>query len=279
MEQKRFPIDYVSSTLTPIRAFMGRKQLNWFKIIIIIFFLNALIMIPITLHYSKMEWSLESTFPSVYNMIDDEVVQQLQQTEIVKGVATFDNSFSLETPSGIVAIGLSESDEEQALEKRNILLFTKKEMMIKEEGTPLSKVPYTNDVNWSNIETPEQVKQTIEEQWFRFNRVYIVASYSFMISFALFIMNLFLIFGSGMFIYLARRNSFEEKAPYKESVNIILNSMGVPVLLAFLFGLYNPDITILMTIQTLGLVLMIVAIYFQTRFSEKYLKKKQQNKQ
>lgn len=236
-------------------------------------------MIPITLHYSKMEWSLESTFPSVYNMIDDEVVQQLQQTEIVKGVATFDNSFSLETPSGIVAIGLSESDEEQALEKRNILLFTKKEMMIKEEGTPLSKVPYTNDVNWSNIETPEQVKQTIEEQWFRFNRVYIVASYSFMISFALFIMNLFLIFGSGMFIYLARRNSFEEKAPYKESVNIILNSMGVPVLLAFLFGLYNPDITILMTIQTLGLVLMIVAIYFQTRFSEKYLKKKQQNKQ
>lgn len=278
MEAKKFPINYLSSTLSPVRAFLGQSQLKWPAIIVIILFLNAMMMIPLTLSFSQMEWNLEATFPSVYSMIDEEVVKELQQSRMEKGILSFQEPFSLEKPAGVVAGGIPDSEGERALENRNALLFNGNEMIIKEEGAPLSVTAYTNDVNWASLQNPEEVKRAIENQWFRFNRVYLVASYSFMISFMLLVMNLFLIFGAGFFVYMAKRSSFEENSSYKESVNLIVNAMGVPVLLAVLFGLANPDITILMTIQTLGLVLMIVAIYFQTHFSKRYLKNKQQEK-
>ena len=273
MKTDIFPVNYLRSTLSPVRAFLGRKQLSWPKNLFVILFLNALLMIPIVLSFNELEWSLDSTFPAVYRMIDDEVVEALQKSKTENGTVTFEEPFRIikGEGEGEGAGGFSGSIHKEILAKKYALVFMDDEFIIKEDDAPLSVTPYTKNVNWDRVKSPDELKQVIEQEWFRFNRVYLVGSYSFLISAMLLVMNVILIFGSSFFVHLSRRSSFEENTPFKESLNLMLNAMGMPVFLAFIFGIFNPDVTVIMTIQTLGLVLMLVAIYFQTHFSETYL--------
>ena len=72
-------------------------------------------------------------------------------------------------------------------------------------------------------------------------------------------------------MFLAGKYSEMEVDSFKESVNMILNAMGLPVLASLIIGLFLPEITAMMSIQSMGLVVMIVLLYFKTRFSEAFI--------
>lgn len=268
MQNATFPINYFKSILTPVRMFRGRKQLTWPKIIFVILFLNGLMMVPITLNYTRTaDFTLEPTFPTVFDMIDNEVVQQVNEIDVENGVADIPAPFLLERENGVVAGGVSED----VLNEEHLLLFEENQIVLKEGDLPLSEIPYTEDFSFDAIETPEDLRAAISMQWYYANQTYIVATYSFMIAAILLVMNVFLIFGAAFFIFLASRSGYFEIDSYRESVNLILNAIGLPVMASMLFGLWIPDITTMMSIQTFGLVIIIVMLYFKTRFQEGFI--------
>ena len=108
------------------------------------------------------------------------------------------------------------------------------------------------------------------------NRMFIVATYSFMVSGMLLLMNVLLILGTAFFMYLAGKYSEMEIDSFKESVNMILNAMGLPVFASLVLGLFLPEITTMMSVQSMGLVVMIVLLYFKTRFSEAYIQSQEE---
>lgn len=275
MQNKSFPINYFNSVLTPVKNFIGRKQLSWPKLLFVILFLNGIMMIPIVINFTQTEAiQLKSTFPSIYDLIDEDVVDSLNQTTSEKGQVTFTEPFILEKEVGIVLGGVDEQEFEEALEMTNALVFAEDRFYLKEGDLPVSEITYTADVQLNGWQTVDDLQAEINRQWFQYNRVFIVATYSFMITGMLLMMNLLLVFGAAFFIRLAGRSAMIEINTYKESVNLILNAMGIPVLLAFLLGLVMPDISMIMSVQTFGLVVMLVLIYFRTQFSEDYVAKR-----
>lgn len=275
MQNKSFPINYFNSVLTPVKNFIGRKQLSWPKLLFVILFLNGIMMIPIVINFTQTEAiQLKSTFPSIYDLIDEDVVDSLNQTTSEKGQVTFTEPFILEKEAGIVLGGVDEQEIEEALEMTNALVFAEDRFYLKEGDLPVSEITYTADVQLNGWQTVDDLQAEINRQWFQYNRVFIVATYSFMITGMLLMMNLLLVFGAAFFIRLAGRSAMIEINTYKESVNLILNAMGIPVLLAFLLGLVMPDISMIMSVQTFGLVVMLVLIYFRTQFSEDYVAKR-----
>ena len=275
MQNKSFPINYFNSVLTPVKNFIGRKQLSWPKLLFVILFLNGIMMIPIVINFTQTEAiQLKSTFPAIYDLIDEDVVDSLNQTTSEKGQVTFTEPFILEKEAGIVLGGVDEQEIEEALEMTNALVFAEDRFYLKEGDLPVSEITYTADVQLNGWQTVDDLQAEINRQWFQYNRVFIVATYSFMITGMLLMMNLLLVFGAAFFIRLAGRSAMIEIDTYKESVNLILNAMGIPVLLAFLLGLVMPDISMIMSVQTFGLVVMLVLIYFRTQFSEDYVAKR-----
>lgn len=275
MQNKTFPINYFNSVLTPVKNFIGRKQLSWPKLLFVILFLNGIMMIPIVMNVTQTEAiQLKSTFPAVYELIDDDVVERLHQTTSEKGQVTFTQPFILEKEAGIVIGGVDEQEVEAALEMTNALVFAEDRFYLKEGELPVSEIPYTADVQLGGWQTVDDLQAEVNRQWFQYNRVFIVATYSFMITGMILLMNFLLVFGAAFFIRLAGRSAMIEIDTYKESVNLILNAMGIPVLLAFLLGIVMPDISMIMSVQTFGLVLMLVLIYFRTQFSEDYVAKR-----
>ncbi len=275
MQNKSFPINYFNSVLTPVKNFIGRKQLSWPKLLFVILFLNGIMMIPIVMNFTQTEAiQLKSTFPAIYDLIDEDVVDSLNQTTSEKGQVTFTEPFILEKEVGIVLGGVDEQEIEEALEMTNALVFAEDRFYLKEGDLPVSEITYTADVQLNGWQTVDDLQAEINRQWFQYNRVFIVATYSFMITGMLLMMNLLLVFGAAFFIRLAGRSAMIEIDTYKESVNLILNAMGIPVLLAFLLGIVMPDISMIMSVQTFGLVLMLVLIYFRTQFSEDYVAKR-----
>lgn len=275
MQNKSFPINYFNSVLTPVKNFIGRKQLSWPKLLFVILFLNGIMMIPIVMNFTQTEAiQLKSTFPAIYDLIDEDVVDSLNQTTSEKGRVTFTEPFILEKEAGIVLGGVDEQEIEEALEMTNALVFAEDRFYLKEGDLPVSEITYTADVQLNGWQTVDDLQAEINRQWFQYNRVFIVATYSFMITGMLLMMNLLLVFGAAFFIRLAGRSAMIEINTYKESVNLILNAMGIPVLLAFLLGLVMPDISMIMSVQTFGLVVMLVLIYFRTQFSEDYVAKR-----
>ena len=61
---------------------------------------------------------------------------------------------------------------------------------------------------------------------------------------------------------------------YKETVNLVINLLSLPTILATLFGLIHFDIVLMVTIQTLGLLIMLVVVYAKTQFNDKKLESK-----
>lgn len=77
-----FPINYFKSVGTPTRAFKNRHKLNWFQLIIVLFFLNGLMTIPVTLNYTKLNFiPLEEFYPNAIQIIDEKSTQVIQESK------------------------------------------------------------------------------------------------------------------------------------------------------------------------------------------------------
>lgn len=261
----RFPLNYFKSIWTPKQVYVGRRNLNWFQLIFILLFLNALLVIPVTLHYTKMDDLLiDGTFPNAFSLIDESVVAELKDEQFVNGTMEVKEPFYIEKDQGVIGAGLEEGEVEKALEKENALLFLEKELLLKEGDHPVSEVPFTKDFDLSQIETVDDLKEEISRQWFVHNKSFVVGSFSFIIFTILLVSLLAIVLGASLFIYLARRSRLINIRSFKESVNLIVNCTSLGSIIAMIGGLIYFDIVVMIMIQSIGLVCMLLAVFFKS---------------
>lgn len=264
-----FPMNYFKSIFTPIRAFIGRKKLNWFQIIVVLLFLNALMMIPLSLNLANLEsYPVEETYPNAFALVDESVLQELEGVEYSQGTLTLPDSFYMETENGIVGGNLSDSEEKTALQAENALLLQQKKLIIKENDNPVARVAYTTDFSIEDVATVEEMKKELSRQWFIQNKSFIVGSLLFSLSILLFVSLVVISLGSALFVLLTKRGQVSTIRTYKESVNLVLNALGLPTLIAMLLGIIQFNIITMIMIQTFGFIMMLLLIFMKTRFSD-----------
>lgn len=268
-----FPLNYVKNIWSPLKAFKNRFVLTWPMMIVVIIFLNALMVIPVTLNYAEMEsFPLEEYYPiAASQLIDDQVVDELQTVDVNEGQLSIPEPFQVENANGEVVGGLSLDEIENHISSPNFIAFQENQLIIAEEGLPTATVLYTRDVSFGEMETKAEIVEEISRQWFNQNRVLIVLIFSFLISTFLLFMLLFLVFGSSFLLYLTKKGSLTTIKTYKESVNLILNSLAVPTFLAMLFGLFYFELYIMVTIQSLGMAAYLFWIWYKVQFNDQRL--------
>jgi len=264
-----FPINYFISIWTPRKAYKGRHPYKWPQIIIILLFINSLLLIPVSLNFAKMEtFPMEGTFPNGLGLIDDSVVPHLDSADFSQGKLHMESEFYITKADGVIGGNLSSEQVDQALEADNALLFLEEEFILKEGEQAISSIPYTKNFSLEGVSTAGELKETISEQWFIHNKVYIVASLTFSLFMLTFVSLILIVFGSSLFLYVTKKSQYSSIGSYKESVNFILNLLGLPTVIAMLYGLFNFDIIIMLLIQSFGLVFMLLAAFYQTRLTD-----------
>ena len=270
MKSDVFPLNYFKSIWSPKQIFKNRHQLNWFQIFVVLLFVNSLLMIPVALNYVKMDtFPVEDTLPGSFGLIDEAVVLKLQAGNYENGTLKLPESFVLSTENGMVSGLLTESETDEALSADNALLFQETEFVIKEGDQSLETIPYTKDFDLSKVTTVAELKEALSRQWFIKNKAYTVATLMSLVFSITLVSTLFLTFGSAIFLYLTKKSKFSSINSYKESVNLLTNCIGLPSFVALLLGLIQFDIIIMLMIQSVGLVMMLLVVFYKTRFNDK----------
>ena len=139
-----FPLNYVKSIWTPLKAFKNRFELNWLMIIVVILFLNALMVIPVTLNYAEMDsFPLDEYYPTAGKLVDDQVVDKLQKVDVSEGQMTIPEPFHIENEYGEVVGGLSIDEQETQISSPNFIAFQENQLVLGEEGLPTATILYT----------------------------------------------------------------------------------------------------------------------------------------
>lgn len=214
---------------------------------------------------------LEDVYPNTVEKIDNQVINELNDVTFENGEMFFTTPFIIENEHGIVAGGLDSDQKEELMTEEDVLIFEQNQFLINEEGAPDATVLYTKDFNLDGLEQTDEVKEELSRQWFSQNKVLIVLIFSLMISAFLFMMTLLIAAGASLLLYFTKSTDITSITTYKESMNLILNLLSLPTIVAMIIGLFYFDITVLVTIQYLGLVIMLFVIYAKTQFNDRKL--------
>lgn len=279
MKTDIFPLNYFKSIFRPTDMFTGRHQLNWLQIILVFFFLNGLILIPVSLEFAKMDtYEIDETYPNAFALIDDATVTSLEDATFSQGEMEHAPIFFQEKETGVIGGNLSEEKREQALEMENAVLFQKEGITIKEAGQPISNIKYTRDFDLSGVTNEKELQAAISNQWFTQNKAIVVGGLIFAVFNIAFASLLFFVIGASFFIYLTKRGQSSSIRTYKESVNLIVNTLGLATLIAMITGLLGFDVAVIMMTQSTALIFILLAVFYYTHFSDEYVERKQQQK-
>lgn len=280
MKKDIFPINYFKSIITLKRVFTGRKQLNWFQIIIVLLFINGLMMVPLSVNMAKIDsYPVEETYPNAFALLDESVVEELGGVEYSEGKLSLPESFYLETDDGIVGGNVSSFKEEQALKAENALIFQENEFIIKDQDNAVSTVRYTNDFSIERITTVDNLKDELSRQWFIQNKGFIVGSLLVSIFILLLVSIVVISLGSSIFVYLTKKGQLSTIQTYKESVNLVVNAMGLPTLIAMVIGLIQFNIITMIMIQSFGFIILLLLVFSKTRFSDDVIEDEKSRKE
>lgn len=264
-----FPINYFKSIWSPIQAFKNRKELNWFQLFVVLLFLNSLLTIPVTINYANIDsFPLEDFYPNAVQVVDEEVVIALNNATYQDGKMIIDDPFIIENEHGIIAGDLNSQDEELITAEDNYIIFEENQFIVSDKNAPEASVLYTKDFSLAELVDEKDVVNELSRQWFNQNRILIVLFFSLMISVFLFAMSSLLTFGSAFFLYLTKKSALTSITTYNESVNLILNILSLPTIIAMLGAFIHFDVTLMVTLQMVGLIIMLLVIYFKTNFND-----------
>ncbi|MBP2098241.1 hypothetical protein [Enterococcus rivorum] len=257
--------------VTPKRVFKGRKALSRFQIGLIFIFISSIMLIPVTINLARStNFQLADIMPETFEQLDQEGLTNIQQ-------ADFQNGYLKKAKTGMInqagTVGFH-LDEAELADIKNGISFGETSMLIKAETGYNFKVQYSKDFNPSSFQTVDELKQGISSQWLTQNRAFVVFTMIAMSGSLILVSHVILVFGGAFFIWLTKKNQFSSIQTYQESLNLILNGLGLSTFLGMLVGLIHFDMSLVLSIQSLGLVLMLLGVFVKTRFNDSYSQNK-----
>ncbi|OYW73629.1 MAG: DUF1189 domain-containing protein [Aerococcus viridans] len=264
-----FPVNYFKSIWTPSKIWGNRHELKWWQMLIVVLFLNGLMTIPVTINYANMtNFPVTDYYPQSMHLVDQNVAENLAQLRYANGEMLVDSPQTIESDQGLVAIGASDDDVAKILASgETALVFQENQYMLVEPGAPTATVLYTKDFDLSGLDATG-IQVSLSQEWLNQNRVLVVLIFSTVISAILLAMSLFLIGVAALMFYMTKGSPLTSIETFKESVNLILNAMTLPTVIAMVYGLYQFDVAMMATVQTAGLVFMLLLVMWKTRFRD-----------
>ena len=262
MKNLSFPANYFMSIFTPKAMFKGRKNLNWFGILFVFIFLNALLLIPIPLFYAhQTQVNLHPFMPHVEQMINN---KKLQKQVNLTSYSTKNRKFEIKNPvticenkDSILGMGLT---KKQVNQKKYAVNLAANQFEFRENNLSfLSKYQ-------SALKPKDSVVDFLQNSWFLENKGYIAGMMLITIGTIILSMNLIVSLGTAFFLYLGHKSKLSNIKTFKEACNLTLNTMGLGCIVSMIYNIFTFDIMKLMFIPMIFMVFMILLVYVRTRF-------------
>lgn len=283
MMTRPFLMNYFYSIITPTNMFKGRKYLTWPKILLIFVFLVACLMVPTSLSLVRMTgFQFEYLMPNVAGIINDDFAEKLSAYDVEDGVLTGDmEGFSIENHNDLLAVDFHGEYAIDGSNQRieivgydNAIIFMEDYVAVIDENGFGFQLSYpTSDSFPFQVETAEDVLDYISAIWFGQNKMFIFPLIAASIAGIFFIMNMMQLMFMALLLWLTRKSDLTNIATFKEAFNLSLNSLGLPTFVAMLYGFIEFNVATMLTIQSMGAVLMIAFSFFRTRFHDDYVNK------
>ncbi|MBP1040747.1 DUF1189 domain-containing protein [Vagococcus sp. BWB3-3] len=271
MTKLPFPFSYFANIVTPRRVFLGRKSLTKFQLVVIFIFITALALIPVTVNMARStNFQLAEIMPDMFKQVDHDTLMTIQAAGFKDGQLAVEGSQMINS-RGTIGVNLS---EDQFKSVKSGISFGETAMILKDASGYEFKVSYTKDFNPQDFTTVEELKQGISSQWLKQNKAFVAFTMMLMSASLILVSNVILIVGGGFFVWLTKKNHLSSIKTYQESLNLVLNGLGLSTMLGMVVGLISFDMTLVLSIQSFGLVLMLLGVFVTTRFNDSYAKSK-----
>ncbi|WP_071130255.1 hypothetical protein [Enterococcus timonensis] len=270
--KKHFPLNYFSACFPPKTIFAKRGQLNWLQNVVILIFLAAVMVIPVTHFYTNTmkQFPMTNFLPEATTFLNDSAAEKVS-------TLTINDNEMLESDSVVFnqddngAIGTNLDQEVMENAPSTVSFNTDDWQITSSSGEIIYTMKYMPDFakSVSEVQTADDLKNFLEAQFYQSNRPTLILSNSWGLGLVMFLMTSAIVFGGGFFLWLTRKSKLSDIHSYKESVNLMLNIFGLPTLVAAIISLFSFDFSWLIGVQTFGGVFMLLAVWAQTKFKDK----------
>ncbi|MBZ6526807.1 hypothetical protein HYQ40_03395 [Aerococcaceae bacterium DSM 111021] len=273
-----FPINYFITAFSAVKSFTHRNYLKHWQKVIVIILLNSLMMIPLSLQLGRTTSAdLTNYVPKAMNFIDESVVQELNSLDNNESkLIITEEKIIKENNELIIASAPTQEEAEKHLHERGGIIYTPDQYILGEDDS-LFYQPYTGDVLMNEIDDVLSLKELMSQQWFWSNRTSIVLTNYIQLNVLITTSLILLVLGSSFFLSLMKKNDLFDIKSFNEALTIVLNSLGLPTLIAMFIGLISGNPIMMLTTQGLLFVLMLIWIYWKTHFNDNYVMIKQHN--
>ncbi|MHC5228597.1 maltodextrose utilization protein MalA [Enterococcus sp. LJL99] len=242
--------------------------MSWFQLIFTYLFLTALLVIPTTLHLiQSKQYPVNQALPNMEFLLTDDAARSFQKLVVKNGQLETKDTLIL-SENGAMISGVDLSSNVIKNKRLSMVFYPEKwEIIDSTKEKPVTfTMGYSTQFDPKLVTDKESFNTFINEQFYLSNQASILLSISFTVGFFLFAMNLLLVLGAAFFLWLTRKSRFSTIHSFKESLNMVINSLGSGSIVAFLVGLVYFDIIVMVGIQSLFLVVMLMFSYVKTRF-------------
>lgn len=270
-----FPLSYFRTMFSPVRVFSQRDGLAYWQQGLVVLFLSALMLSPISLAVWALDGAdLGDYLPDIYQVMPVEAVTYLNALDydpedqilaIPREAIVTDPDFWLGfTPDSQAALEMGTVD-------RPSILFSPSSVYLAEVDRPVVRQDYLPDSKLHQVESLDQLKAELSRQWFFSNQAAIRLLTMIQMTVLVLASLLILCLGSMFFLTLMGQREGVDIEGLKEAFTLTLNAFGLPSLLAMLVGFYTHNIPMMLALQSLLYILMLVVSYWRTHFSDAYL--------
>lgn len=266
MVKQKFPFNFFYNMVSPIRSFSNRKSLSWPQIILMFIFLSALMVLPIPFHYQHtQDISMSNYLPQVDQLLGNQQLQkEIKQADYHKQAFNFGGSKVLKrTKKQILGIDLT---QQQVANYETVVNVRPKYIYLKEKRT-------TNKLWYSSLHNMQQgsFRKQVNWLWYQGNKGAIAFSMLIIIGSVVVLTNIMLVFLAAVFIWMTRKSPYMTIKTYRESVCLMLYTIGLSSLIVTLVGFIDFDISIMLILQMIICSMMLLLVYAKTHFNDQYV--------
>lgn len=263
MIENKFPFSYFSTILSPKKIFKGRKNLTVMQMILTFIFLIFMLIIPVSINSDQvLKMDLGETMPTLWKQLDKVDMKEINQIDIKNNELINSTTRSIKNNIGI------KMEESLFSKLNNGMNFKGNSLILKEAKGIETSLVYQDGMNFSDLSDTNSLKKMINKAWNNQNQPYIMISTVILSAFLIVLNVLLVTLGASFFIYLTRKNKNSSIKTFKESVNLVLNCLGLSTIVAVVFGVLFYDMSLMLTIQSLGMVLMLLAVFYKTNLND-----------
>ncbi|HFH9838157.1 TPA: hypothetical protein ACGOON_001531 [Streptococcus suis] len=255
-----YPFSYFASIFQPRKIFANRQILTLWQRIFTTIFLISLLIIPASLQPLELTtYPMENFVEGVYSPLTDEVVADMKQyARIENGQFSYTGTTSYDQ----VTFGNSVSDTNDFSYQ-----FAQNQLIIRKGSDILTELSYDSFAT-SSFDSKSNLTASISQGWFISNRLLISLSITLVSAVILATNFLFILLGASFFLFLTKKSRFFQIGSFKEAYNLSLNCLGLPTLIACLIGIFGQPVTTVLTVQNICFVLVLIWVFFKTRFRD-----------